>query len=263
MSNKSVQKYLVVGRYKADIGWLKDIPSDWQQIVVQKQTEYEPGDMPNVGREPAAFCHAILQHYAAIRPSDTWAFVQDHPFDHCPNFATLLNQPIRNFEWFASGELKTSDHTGNPYDLNLPVAELYEKWTGIEWQPGQHVDFAAGGQFMVTGKQLLRHSKKYYQVLYDDVCIDRNAWVAERLWAAIFDGTIKPISRKDAMFKNKSQEKPEDDTSKINTTENEMQVDEAAEDLRSANEAQFLADQVALKERNKLQSNTKDGEDSE
>lgn len=259
---RTIQKRLVVGRYKADIGWLKDIPADWKQIVVQKQTEYEDGDMPNVGREPAAFCYAILLHYAFIKPSDVWAFTQDHPFDHCPNFMELLNRPITGFVWLTSGELKTTDHTGNPYDLNLPVAELYEQWTGGGWPAGHQVPFAAGGQFIVTGKQLLRHPKKYYQKLYDDVCIDRNAWVAERLWAVIFDDTIKPLTRKDTMFKNRSQDKAEE-PAKMVTTDNEVQADEPAEQVRSVNEAQFLADQEALKQRNKLQSNTKDGEDSE
>jgi hypothetical protein len=179
-------KYLVVARYKADITWL-DKFSDWVPIVVQKQTEELDGDMPNVGREPAAFCHAIITRYSAIQPTDRWVFVQDHPFDHCLDLEVKLAKNYPYFTWLGGERLKRTDGTGKPDHPDLQIKEYYEKWTGQPWQMQQEATFAPGGQFVVTGEELLSYPKSFYKTLYDDVCINENAWVAERLWGKIFN----------------------------------------------------------------------------
>ncbi len=182
---KFVQKYLVVARYQADITWLDKVEG-WTPIVVQKKTDELEGDMPNEGREPAAFLHAILRHYDRIQPTDVWAFVQDNPFDHCRDLLNILNEPVRAFSWLGGDYLKTSDGEGKQDHPELPVAELYSKWINKDWPEGNTVDFAPGGQFKTTGKQLLSWPKEHYQTMYDDVCIDYQAWAAERLWGEIF-----------------------------------------------------------------------------
>lgn len=175
---------LVVARYKADVNWLDSI-QDWQKIVVQKETEDLPGDMPNEGREPAAFLHAIIQNYAAVKRSDIWAFVQDNPFDHCIDFVQLLDKPFNDFAWLGGG-LKHTDGEGREDHPNLPVAKYYKKWTELDWDDSKLVPFAPGGQFKVTGRMILMNPKSFYVKMYADVCIDYNAWVAERLWERVF-----------------------------------------------------------------------------
>jgi hypothetical protein len=176
---------IVVARYKADIGWLSRFPG-WTHTVIQKQTEELEGDMPNAGREPAAFLFAIAKYYDTILPDDIWVFVQDHPFDHCPDLEVLVRQSFTEFKWLGGHSLKLSDGEGKQDHPNLPVAEYYEKWTGKPWHEGKEVSFAPGGQFMVTGEVLLQHPREYYVELMDDVTPAYNAWCAERLWESIF-----------------------------------------------------------------------------
>lgn len=189
--DKSLQK-IVVARYKADISWLDKLPG-WIPIVIQKQTEELEGDMPNVGREPGAFCQAIMNHYDDIRSTDVWAFVQDNPFDHCLDLELLLSQPCTSFRWLGGKTLKESDGNGGHDHPNLPVAEYYERWTGRKWFEDKRVLFAPGGQFMVTGLELLQHPKAFYWEMRDDVSIEWNAWVAERLWESIFTNNYDMI----------------------------------------------------------------------
>lgn len=176
---------IVVARYKADITWLDRFPG-WVHTVIQKQTEELEGDMPNAGREPASFLFAIAKYYDTIAPDDIWVFVQDHPFDHCPDLEVLVQKPFTDFAWLGGDKLKMSDGEGRQDHPNLPVAEYYEKWTGRPWAEGQQVSFAPGGQFMVKGDAILRRPKGYYIEVMDDVTPAYNAWCAERLWEPIF-----------------------------------------------------------------------------
>ncbi len=178
--------HIVVARYEADVTWLDKLP-DWVPTVIQKQTEELEGDMPNVGREPAAFLYAIMQHYDNIKSNDVWAFVQDNPFDHCPDLLQLIYKPFNDFEWLGGDKLKQSDGDGKQDHPNLPVARLYTKWLGKEWADDKQVSFAPGGQFIVKGSALLQYPPEFYEQLYDDVCEDYQAWVAERLWESIFN----------------------------------------------------------------------------
>lgn len=180
---KPIQR-IVVARYKADINWLGKFPA-WKPVIIQKQTKTDKGDMPNVGREPGAFCHAIIEYYSKILPTDIWAFVQDSPFEHCLDLELMLSKPTNGFQWLGD-KLKETDGDGRHDHPNLPVAEYYQKWTGKEWKDGMWLKFAPGGQFMITGRQLLAHSRSYYEKLLADVSLDWNAWIAERLWESIF-----------------------------------------------------------------------------
>lgn len=180
---RPIQKYLVVARYKEDISWVKDYPG-WQVIVIQKATEDVEGDMPNVGREPTSFALAIKRYYHSIRPDDIWAFVQGRPFDHCPSLMEDLQRDFDRFRWLGS-PTKKSDGDGKHDHPGLPVAEKYGQWLGKEF-PGS-VDFAAGGQHMVKGEVIKSRPLSFYKELGDDLVLDYNPWVAERLWASIYE----------------------------------------------------------------------------
>ncbi len=180
---------IVIARYKEDTAWVTQLPDHWQPIVVQKTTEDVAGDMTNVGREPASFALAILYNWSKIKPNDIWAFVQGNPFDHAPDLLNQLNQPVDGFHWL--GEInKHTDGQGQPFDCNIPVARLYEQWTDRKWPDNHQVEFAAGGQFVLNGADILKHEENYYLRFMGDVCKDRNAWVAERLWAEIFNSVV-------------------------------------------------------------------------
>jgi hypothetical protein len=184
---RPVSKTIVIARYKEDVSWTKDLIG-WRVIIVQKQADTETGDIPNAGREPASFCFAIAKYYDEIKPSQTWAFVQGNPFDHCPGFRDKLEQPITGYTPLGGEHMKTTDGTGNPDHPNLPIKEKFKEWFGLEFEGT--LEYAPGGQFMVKGKDILRHPKDSYIYLMDDVTTAWNAWVAERVWSVVFRANI-------------------------------------------------------------------------
>lgn len=173
-------KVLVVARWREDITWLADLPPGWLPEVVEKDV-----DVPNRGREPSSYLHAILQLYPVTEPADMFGFVQGDPFDHCPDLMHQLTQPVG---WYTPlGQATyTSDANGGPHHPGVPVAACHERWLGAPF-PGV-VTFAAGGQFAVTGRALLQHPEDFYRRLYDDMLDEAGLvpWAAERLWPAVF-----------------------------------------------------------------------------
>ena len=179
---KPVRKFLVVARYKEDVGWVGDM-AGWEPIIIQKQTEDLEGHLPNKGREPSSFFYAIVERYDDIRPNDVWAFVQGKPFDHCPNLATDLSRADGTFRWLGN-PAKVSDGEGKPDHPELPVSQKHEEWLGREFSGS--VQFAPGGQYVVSGEIIKKKSISFYKKLMEDFCQDYNAWVAERLWEEIY-----------------------------------------------------------------------------
>ena len=179
---RPVQKYLVVARYKEDVGWLSGIPG-WNHVIIQKDTENGKGDLPNTGRESSSYFYAILKHYDTINSADVWAFVQGRPFDHCVDFSTALGLPVDGFRWLGNAS-KTTDGEGRPDHPGLPVEKKHGEWLGKEM--AEPVLFAPGGQHITTGERILRHPKSFYTEVMRDFNIEYNAWVGERLWEEIY-----------------------------------------------------------------------------
>ena len=180
--DKPIQKYLVVARFREDTGWT-DRLEGWNIITVQKEDNGMPGDMPNVGREPSSFCHAIAERYDSITPTDVWAFVQGRPFDHCPDVIERMNAYKSSFQWLGEPGKSTLSN-GAPDHPGLPVAEKYKEWLDREFIGS--IDFAPGGQHIVEGQNILARPKDFYEFLKDDFAVGENAWVAERLWKEIY-----------------------------------------------------------------------------
>lgn len=176
-------RHLVVARYKEDTAWTDQL-TDWRVIIIQKETEELKGDIPNAGREPASFLYAIGRHYDEIKPTDVWAFVQGRPFDHCPNFMDKLDHPVTGYVPLGGDTPKTCDDSGRPDHPNLPVKEKFEAWLGQECP--RTLKFHAGGQFMCTGRELLRYPRDWYVTVMDDTTTAWNAWVWERIWGYAF-----------------------------------------------------------------------------
>lgn len=172
-------KTLVVARWTEDVSWAASV-TGWRVMLVQKGT-----DVPNRGREPSSFLWAIDRLYDETEPDDTLAFVQGHPFDHCPDLLNRLVEPVTRFSplgfWHTF-----SDANGGPHHRGVPVGACYEAWLESPF-PGT-VEFTAGGQFAISGEALQAHSAEVYQRIYNDLMADEGMkpWAVERLWPAIF-----------------------------------------------------------------------------
>ena len=173
-------KVLVVARYRENIAWLDNLPPGWLPEVVEKDV-----DLPNRGREPSSYLHAMIELYPIAAPSDTFGFVQGNPFDHCPDLMVRLTQPVEWFDPLGTHPYQSDAH-GGPHHAGVPVGDCHARWLGEPM--GGEVEFWAGGQFLLTGAALLSRPVGWYRAMYDDLMSrdDLSPWAAERLWPAIF-----------------------------------------------------------------------------
>ena len=179
-------KKIIVAQYKEDVSWVHQVSHEWEPWVITKDK-----DIPNVGREPSTFFWAMHQMYDSLQPDDVLAFVQGDPFPHFPMVVEflLMSQDIDGYISLGI-QIETSDPVGAPHNTgpnhyNLPVAEKLKQWFDKDW--GDNIIFTAGGQFIVTGKDILHYPKEFYTMLYDEMCSDPNIpYVMERLWPVMF-----------------------------------------------------------------------------
>lgn len=166
----------IVARWQEDVAWADAVDAD----VVQKGEH-----LPNVGREPSSFLWWILQHWNAIDPDESYAFVQGKPHDHWPN---PLGLPSTVDTYTPLGVLQfRCDGNGAPHHPGVPVAECHERWLG-PWPGG--VTFWAGGQFAVPGRLILARDREWYRTVYADLMCREDSqlwpWALERLWPVVF-----------------------------------------------------------------------------
>lgn len=170
-------KRVIVARFNEDIEWTKDIPSDWDVVVVQKDV-----DTPNVGREASSYFWAIQKYYDEIKDDDSYIFVQGRYDDHTPDLFDRFNN-IYGFQGFGVSEL-ISDGQGMPNHPVIPVAEYYEDWFFRPF-PGS-VSYYPGAQFGVRGKRIKKYKKKYYEFMQGEMSRKDAPYVMERLWKTLF-----------------------------------------------------------------------------
>jgi hypothetical protein len=170
-------KRLAVARYNEDVRWIDQVHG-WTVTVVQKGE-----DMPNEGREPSSFFYAIHKFYPTIKDTDIYAFVQGKPFDHCPDVVDTLNTAEVTGYTPLGNNNRVSDGKGYQDHAGLPVADKCREWLGIE---RDRFEFVAGGQFIITGKDIKKYPRKWYKTLMKDFCVEQNAWVAERMWGSFY-----------------------------------------------------------------------------
>lgn len=162
---------LVVAQYQEDVSWVSDFLA-WEPLIVQKEV-----DLPNVGREPSSFFWAMERLYDT---NETLAFVQGDPFAHAPN---MNLRPVEEFTWLGHATY-LADVDGGPHHYGLPVREKLSQWCEQEWDGP--VMFAAGGQFLLPGYRLRKWPHEKYAGMREEMSLDMNPWVMERLWGRFF-----------------------------------------------------------------------------
>lgn len=166
---------VVIARYEEHISWSDNIPN---KFVVQKGEHLD-----NFGREPSSFLWYIIEHYDILK--GTYAFLQGNPFDHCKDTLELIKLDkdfmlLGDYQYICRGD-------GTPQHGGLPVARFYREHIDVD--APKHFGFKAGGQFIVSAKNIKKHPKEYYQKIYDEIEKDDSKlpWVMERLWSYIFN----------------------------------------------------------------------------
>lgn len=175
-------KKLIVARYNEDVDWLKEVPSEWEVMIVQKDK-----DLPNKGREASSYFWAIDKLYPQLKSDDELAFVQGNPFPHIVKDELLNYLSTGIYGVTPFGPVFKCLGNGLPNHMGLPVAEKYEKWL-MKPFPGE-VKFVAGAQFGVRGSRIKKYKQKYYQLMQKEMSIDENPWTMERMWLELFKKT--------------------------------------------------------------------------
>lgn len=185
---------LVVARYKEDLSWLKEVPSDIKIIV------YNKGDpihnikhiqRPNVGREGETYAHHIISRYDSL--PEVTIFTQGNPFDHSPKFLDFLRffdrskQPSIPFQFVSSYKLTTT-FKECPYHKEIPMKFVSDQLFGL--RDDQEFAFCPGAIFVVSKTAILSRpidTYIYIKYLLEYANNPVEGYVIERLWNIIFD----------------------------------------------------------------------------
>ena len=145
--------------------------------------------LPNVGREAHTYLHHIVAQYDDL--DDHTAFLQGHPFDHCPNLREKLGAfaaDPSDFCYFTNLELSDCTcQTAPPAHNWVPMRETYEAVFGRPAPPDRPLHFGAGAQFAVSRAVIRRRPLAFYRAALDvSATLERAAWALERMWPLVF-----------------------------------------------------------------------------
>ena len=188
---------IVIAHYKEDFGWIEDVKGIGNLILIHKGGDadiYQKSGVPtyqlrNIGRESHSFLEFIVMTYDYINPEYKYVFLQGNPFDHVTKVELYHNLYMASPNLI--GRRFSCDPNGWPHHEGLPINDVCEK-LGLGTQ--SHINFAAGGQFLVTGEQIRSRPKSFYElalkVLFegsDNHVNPINGFVFERIWRIIFN----------------------------------------------------------------------------
>jgi hypothetical protein len=182
---------IIVSRYNEDISWTKE----FSNVVIYNKGETLKGDyneieLENVGRESHTYLRYICDNYEIL--DEHIIFLQGHPFDHSPNIIKNLKKYTSenidvDFE-FLSERIIECTLNGCRYHPGLPLKSYYKHIFDREGDNSTFI-FGAGAQFIVSKKQILKHSKDFYlkilKSLENHVC-PIEGYVLERFYKLIF-----------------------------------------------------------------------------
>lgn len=158
---------IVISRYNEDISWAKDLSNI---IVYNKGNNSIPSNfqhifnLTNVGREGHTFYKYIYDNYDNL--GDYTIFLQGNPFDHKKDIIDTINKYLNNSETipdfdFLSDKILECNLTGCKWHDGIPLKEVYEKLFG-EKKDSLAFTFGAGGQFIVSRKNILKRPREFY-----------------------------------------------------------------------------------------------------
>lgn len=169
-------KHLIVAKYQEDTSWVNGI--DWDVHVITNGVDRE-----NTGREAGVWFWWIVQNYEKIKPEETYAFVQGDPFPHCVDIHDRLLQSYSKFTPLANVAFECQGD-GSPHHPGIPVADSALRWFNMDVE--EPIEFYPGAQFAISGEDLLRYPKGFYEAMELNMEEEHAPWCMERLWPCMF-----------------------------------------------------------------------------
>ena len=204
---------VIVAKYNENIDWINKMDKDKLVIYDKSDIPLENAiKRPNIGRDPETFIYHILRNYENL--PDYLLFVQGNPFDHMinvnsGNFQIKINELIYSNNEISVEPLFTNNHFEHFTAYHYFNTNEYYSFFFEEKSPENFI-FAAGCQYIVSKKNILNRTKKFYEKIYtmihngnvphhnDVQHFDSNkihVWCLERLLKYIFMDNIE-ISNK-------------------------------------------------------------------
>lgn len=176
-------KRLVIAHYRENLNWIQFVSPSWTPIVCTKGLRVYLDE----GREGNTYLRWIIDNLAHIDPCEEIIFCQGNPFDHDKDFLKNLDSKSHfGFieECAPDGRPRVDHCLLREYSavLGLPVLDRYR--------------FVAGAQFKVTGAQILKRSRRFYEAALALIRLRPIEYLLEpietehsfeRLWNSIFD----------------------------------------------------------------------------
>lgn len=192
---------VVVTRFEESIEWTKTLP--YNVVIYNKglpHIQKNVTQLVNFGREADGMLYHIIKNYDCL--SDTTAFLQADPFDHCWNVLQLLDkhQHATDVIWLGSnwGPVTKRFDGGPGNGCALPLLEMCnELFPSLTFDVDTVFTFSAGAQYIVPKKYILSKSLDWWinthKLFKDRFCLintgHKNSapWIFERIWPLIWN----------------------------------------------------------------------------
>lgn len=183
----------VICRYKEDLTWTNDLPIP--KVIYNKSEDKDEDlpyfllDIPNEGRESEAFLRFIVEHYHEL--PQRVVFLQGDPDTHFRGLIKFLENTNKYGVVFLSDFNPVCDAIGRPHHFEeLPLKQILRELGMSDENDTFH--FAAGAQYLVPRKYILRKSLDWWKNAYE---VHKNhktgPWAFERLWPLIWEHEAK------------------------------------------------------------------------
>ena len=185
--------HIIVARYNENIEWTKQ----FSNVTIYNKGEpfnngYNEILLNNVGREQHTFFKYIYDNYDNLENYSI--FLQGDPFHHLSNTIDKLNEIINDKEYDKDFEILSHNIfdcnlSGCKHHSGLPLINIYETLFN-ERKENMEFKFGAGGQFIVSKKNILKHPKDFYLKIVESLQYDINpveGHIIERFHQIIFD----------------------------------------------------------------------------
>jgi hypothetical protein len=201
---------IVIARYQESVSW---VPEAWDRKIYfyDKGAKHDAThglrpssyrhyqQIANVGRESHTYLHHIIENYDNL--TDVIYFTQANPFDHSPDFITLVQANLGEVDdYFPLGHRLLTIHSGNvsQYEKNFPrIQEGFDRTFRTLFRDGSdrsvdvpvRIVFSPGAIFAVSRSAILRRPKEFYEKALTLLSYDKNPIEGhsfERLWSLIF-----------------------------------------------------------------------------
>jgi len=210
---------LVLARHEEDISWSKSVPQEFTLYVYETTSKlfvskkdyawFQPVKSPDAGLEAGSYLRHIIDRYALL--ADYTVFSQAQPHDHMPGsyFPNKLAEYLAALEdtknrFYPFGML--TDEIAWTSGLSsrarrMPCNPVAEKSTEFPLMPFKKKflpdnqtllwKFPYGAIFGVSKRLILKHSKSFYEDIYEWCAYapyTRETAILERVWPQIFEG---------------------------------------------------------------------------